>query len=152
VSGEAGEVLTGRVQKDVQEVRTSDYVFRGGKAGKPLSNMAMTEVLGRMGRGDITVHGFRSTFRDVLDRIRIALSPLAVTSSCAGHQVTTSGAPGKVEPDPTDDGSIIIECVVLGEHPIAGAAPSISGMRLGSVPRHPLGPAKCWTHESKRIS
>jgi hypothetical protein len=70
----------------------------------------------------------------------------------AGHQVTTSGAPGKVEPDPTDDGSIIIECVVLGEHPIAGAAPSISGMRLGSVPKHPLGPAKCWTHESKRIS
>ena len=26
--------------------------------------MAMTEVLRRMGRGDITVHGFRSTFRD----------------------------------------------------------------------------------------
>jgi hypothetical protein len=36
----------------------------GGKAGKPLSNMAMTEVLRRMGRGDITVDGFRSTFRD----------------------------------------------------------------------------------------
>ena len=32
--------------------------------GKPLSNMAMVEVLRRMGRGDITVHGFRSTFRD----------------------------------------------------------------------------------------
>jgi integrase len=26
--------------------------------------MAMTEVLRRMDRGDITVHGFRSTFRD----------------------------------------------------------------------------------------
>jgi integrase len=42
----------------------SDYLFPGGKASKPLSNMAMTEVLRRMGRGDITVHGFRSTFRD----------------------------------------------------------------------------------------
>jgi integrase len=42
----------------------SRYVFPGGKAGKPLSNMAMTEVLRRMERGDITVHGFRSTFRD----------------------------------------------------------------------------------------
>ena len=52
------------ILKDEQEVRTSDYVFPGGKAGKPLSNMAMTEVLRRMGRGDITVHGFRSTFRD----------------------------------------------------------------------------------------
>jgi integrase len=39
-------------------------VFPGGKTGKPLSNMAMTEVLRRMGRGAFTVHGFRSTFRD----------------------------------------------------------------------------------------
>jgi len=43
---------------------SGDYVFPGGKVGKPLSNMAMVEVLRRMGRGDITVHGFRSTFRD----------------------------------------------------------------------------------------
>ena len=52
------------ILRDEQELRTSDYIFPGGKAGKPLSNMAMTEVLRRMGRGDITVHGFRSTFRD----------------------------------------------------------------------------------------
>jgi integrase len=32
--------------------------------GKPLSGMAMTMQLRRMNRGDITVHGFRSTFRD----------------------------------------------------------------------------------------
>jgi integrase len=52
------------ILRDEHDVRTSDHVFPGGKAGKPLSNMAMTEVLRRMGRGDITVHGFRSTFRD----------------------------------------------------------------------------------------
>ena len=40
------------------------YVFPGGNKGAPLSNMAMTALLRRMGRGDITVHGFRSTFRD----------------------------------------------------------------------------------------
>lgn len=40
------------------------FVFPGGKRGRPLSNMAMTRVLKRMGREDITVHGFRSTFRD----------------------------------------------------------------------------------------
>ena len=41
------------------------YVFPGGKLGRPLNNMTMTELLERMGRrGDITVHGFRSTFRD----------------------------------------------------------------------------------------
>lgn len=41
-----------------------DYVFPGLKPKKPLSNMAMLSVLKRMGRGDLTVHGFRSTFRD----------------------------------------------------------------------------------------
>ncbi|WP_146347962.1 tyrosine-type recombinase/integrase [Phaeobacter marinintestinus] len=34
------------------------------KKGKPISDMTMTAVLRRMGRNDITVHGFRSTFRD----------------------------------------------------------------------------------------
>jgi integrase len=40
------------------------FVFPGGKAGKGLSNMAMAMLLQRMGRDDLTVHGFRSTFRD----------------------------------------------------------------------------------------
>ena len=34
------------------------------KKGEPLSNMAIFSVLDRMKRGDITVHGFRSSFRD----------------------------------------------------------------------------------------
>lgn len=34
------------------------------KSGKPISDMSMTAVLRRMGRDGITVHGFRSTFRD----------------------------------------------------------------------------------------
>jgi integrase len=55
-----------RILREAESARTSgsDHVSPGGKAGKPLSNMAMTEVLRRMGRGNITVHGFRSTFRD----------------------------------------------------------------------------------------
>ena len=36
------------------------FVFAGGKEGAPLSNMAMLELLRRMGRDDLTVHGFRS--------------------------------------------------------------------------------------------
>jgi len=40
------------------------HVFPGRKRGKPLSNMAMLVLLRRMGRGDLTAHGFRSTFRD----------------------------------------------------------------------------------------
>ena len=41
------------------------FVFVGGSKGKPLSNMAMLMLLKkRMGRDGLTVHGFRSTFRD----------------------------------------------------------------------------------------
>ena len=42
----------------------NDHVFMGNARGKPLSNMAMSMLLKRMERKDITVHGFRSTFRD----------------------------------------------------------------------------------------
>lgn len=45
-------------------LRISEYVFPGQKQGKPLSNLAMEMMLRRMKRKDITVHGFRSTFRD----------------------------------------------------------------------------------------
>jgi integrase len=41
-----------------------EFVFPGLKPKKPLSNMAMLTLLKRMERGDLTVHGFRSTFRD----------------------------------------------------------------------------------------
>ncbi|GJI92303.1 tyrosine-type recombinase/integrase [Duganella hordei] len=44
--------------------RTGDVVFPGRDKETPLSDMSMTLVLRRMGRGDITVHGFRSSFRD----------------------------------------------------------------------------------------
>ncbi len=44
--------------------READFIFPGGRKGAPISNMAMTTVLRRMERSDITVHGFRSTFRD----------------------------------------------------------------------------------------
>jgi integrase len=39
-------------------------VFPGSKRGKPLSDMSLTAVLRRMRRGDLTAHGFRSSFRD----------------------------------------------------------------------------------------
>lgn len=42
----------------------SPYVFPGTKKNKPMSNMACLALLKRMGRPDLTVHGFRSTFRD----------------------------------------------------------------------------------------
>lgn len=49
--------------KTLEKYKTNDFVFPGLKAGKPLSNMAMLTLLKRMKREDITVHGFRSSFR-----------------------------------------------------------------------------------------
>ena len=44
---------------------TSDsHVFPGRKPGQALSPQSLRDVLHRMGRGDLTPHGFRSTFRD----------------------------------------------------------------------------------------
>ncbi len=51
-----------KILTDMAAIRTNDYVFPSNKKG--LSNMAMLTLLRRMDRADITVHGFRSTFRD----------------------------------------------------------------------------------------
>jgi integrase len=40
------------------------YLFHGAKVRSPLSNMAMLELLRGMNGNGLTVHGFRSTFRD----------------------------------------------------------------------------------------
>jgi integrase len=42
----------------------NDLIFIGAQAGHGLGDRALAEVLARMGRSNITVHGFRSTFRD----------------------------------------------------------------------------------------
>ena len=47
-----------------ENVLPTDFLFPGQRAGKSLSNMAGAMLLRRMNRADITVHGFRSTFRD----------------------------------------------------------------------------------------
>lgn len=45
-----------------EKIEPNDKVFAVGGAAR--SNMAMAMLLRRMGRSDITTHGFRSTFRD----------------------------------------------------------------------------------------
>lgn len=59
LSDDAISVLT-----EMKQNATSDFIFPGGKRGRPLSNMAFLQCLKRMERSDLTAHGFRSTFRD----------------------------------------------------------------------------------------
>lgn len=43
---------------------TTDWLFPAARGDKPLSNMALLKLLERAGHSDLTVHGFRSSFRD----------------------------------------------------------------------------------------
>jgi integrase len=64
--------LTGRAMEIIRQMEKlrgkptspKQFVFPGGKDKKPLSNMSLLMLLRRMGRDDLTAHGFRSTFRD----------------------------------------------------------------------------------------
>jgi integrase len=59
--------LTDRAIEILESLPTeagNEHVFIGPRKGSGLSNMAMAQLLERMGRDDITVHGFRSTFKD----------------------------------------------------------------------------------------
>ncbi|SEQ08685.1 tyrosine-type recombinase/integrase [Thalassovita taeanensis] len=63
----------------------SEYVFEGQKRHKPLSNMAMLMLLRRMGVEGVTVHGFRSTFRDWASEV--ANVPREVAEMSLAHKV-----------------------------------------------------------------
>ncbi len=64
---------------------SSDVVFEGQKRHKPLSNMAMLMLLRRMGVEGVTVHGFRSTFRDWASEV--ANAPREVAEMSLSHKV-----------------------------------------------------------------
>ena len=58
-------------------------VFPGRTSNKPLSNMAFLMLLRRMKRHDLTVHGFRSSFRDwAAERTNV---PRAVCEAALAH-------------------------------------------------------------------
>lgn len=61
----------------LERTKPSDFVFPGPRRGKPLSTAAMDAQLERMGRDDVTVHGFRSSFRDWVGETRPLFSELA---------------------------------------------------------------------------
>ena len=51
------------VLHDMERLRQGELVFAGFRDGKPLWGNTLLQILKRMGRG-VTVHGFRSSFRD----------------------------------------------------------------------------------------
>jgi integrase len=58
-------------------------VFPGRSPKKPLYDMVLLMALRRMGRADLTAHGFRSTFRDwAAERTNV---PRAVCEAALAH-------------------------------------------------------------------
>ena len=79
--------LTNEMPGIVEPLRAirSEYVFEGQKRHKPLSNMAMLMLLRRMAVEGVSVHGFRSTFRDWASEI--ANAPHEVSEMSLSHKV-----------------------------------------------------------------
>lgn len=69
----------------VRPTAEGGFVFPGADPDRPLSNMAMLALLKRMGRDDLTAHGFRSTFRDwAAERTNY---PREVAEMALGHAI-----------------------------------------------------------------
>jgi integrase len=83
LSGRAVEILN-TMASYRQSVEPSAYVFEGQKAGRPLSDMTLTMPLRRAELG-ITIHGFRSTFRDWCSDASITSREVA--EACLAHAV-----------------------------------------------------------------
>ena len=51
------------VLRAAKEISQGGFIFPGARAGRPLSDMSLLMQLRRMGMGQFTAHGFRSSFR-----------------------------------------------------------------------------------------
>jgi integrase len=72
--------------KNTPRIEGNPYIFPGAKRGRPLSNMAMLEMLRDMRKGEgLTVHGFRSAFRDWITET--TLHPDAVAEQALAHAI-----------------------------------------------------------------
>jgi integrase len=52
------------IVRRMAEIRQGDFIFPGIRTGRPIGSTALFYLLRGIGRGDLTAHGFRSTFRD----------------------------------------------------------------------------------------
>ncbi|MBL4641635.1 MAG: tyrosine-type recombinase/integrase [Verrucomicrobiales bacterium] len=73
------------ILQTVPEGHRKGLIFPGAKRGKPMSDMTLAAVLKRMDRADITVHGFRSTFRDWGGEV--SSHPERVLENALAHQL-----------------------------------------------------------------
>lgn len=75
-----------KLLRETNPVEGNPYVFPGAREKRPLSNMAMLEMLRGMREGQsLTVHGFRSAFRDWITET--TLHPDAIAEQALAHAI-----------------------------------------------------------------
>lgn len=94
LSDRALEVLreTPRTKAGAGQSPCEQFIFSGRAHGSQLSDMSLTAVLRAMGRKDISIHGFRSTFRDWCAESASNSFPREVCEHALAHSL-----PDKVE-------------------------------------------------------
>ena len=89
------------------QAMASKYVFEGQKRHKPLSNMSMLMLLRRMKVEGVTVHGFRSTFRDWASEA--ANAPREVAEMSLAHKVGSDVERAYARSDLLDKRRVLME-------------------------------------------
>ena len=77
------------------------YVFPGSKGGRPLHRRTLLRLVQRLGRNDVTVHGFRRTFRDWAGE-RTAF-PFEVLEKALAHTVGSKSSRSYARSDLLDE-------------------------------------------------
>lgn len=85
----------------------SEYVFEGQKRNHQLSNMSMLMLLRRMNVKGVTVHGFRSTFRDWATEV--ANAPREVAEMSLAHKVGSNVERAYARSDLLDKRRVLME-------------------------------------------
>jgi integrase len=73
------------ILRHLEQSKAGKFVFPGQARDKPLSNMAMEMVLRRMNVENVTVHGFRSSFRDWAGNV--SNFPREITETALAHVI-----------------------------------------------------------------
>ena len=99
--------------------------------------------------GGDTALGLGLAMLTVLATQAYAFNPVAHAGHAMRMGEFSDESPIGTHADPTEDGSIIVECVILRETFETNTA-RMSNSTLAVMPQYPLGPTKCWPREHKR--
>ena len=127
LSGRAVDILN-RMDTFRSTPGTEAYVFEGQKQGRPLSDMTLTMPIRRAGL-PITVHGFRSAFRDWC--AEATATPREVAEACLAHVVRNAVEAAYARTDHLDKRRIVMDdwaAYCAGTSPSSNVVP-IQGAR-----------------------